>query len=165
MTSDSEPIWDEWIDAYPRVDDPDHSVQRSPPAGIVVHSGETSDRVAESARDDGRDVSYHFAWSREHAGFVQMVSLRRRAWHAGAEGNSWVGIALPGPWTWDPRPEGQREGFRRLVQAVQLARGGAIRYWCRHSDITRGKRDPGPGVTEEWMVGLGLEWRRGPRGR
>lgn len=148
--------------------DPDHSKQLHPPQGIVVHSGDKADRVAESSIRDGRDVSYHFAHSRQHGKLVQLVSLHRRAWHAGPEGNDFIGVALAGPYTLDPRPSEEREDFRALLAELEAAWkaafGRGLRWWCRHSDITKGKRDPGPGFTPDWLDGFGLEWRRGPAG-
>lgn len=144
--------------------DPDHSRQARVPDGVVIHSGDKRDRVAESSIEDGRDVSYHFAHSRKHGKIVQLVSLHRRAWHAGPEGNDWIGIGLAGPATLDPRPDDERADFVRLIAELQAAFKRALRYWCRHSDITKGKRDPGPGFTAAWMEGSELEWRRGPAG-
>lgn len=148
--------------------DPDHSRQLRAPEGIVVHSGASADWVAEAALKNAqgpdKPESYHFAWSREAEQIVQLVSLRRRAWHAGPEGNSWLGIALAGPWTLDPRPDAERLDFRALLQELQVAFAGELRWWCRHSEITRAKKDPGPGVTAAWFEGSGLVWRRGPRG-
>jgi N-acetyl-anhydromuramyl-L-alanine amidase AmpD len=145
------------------LEDRDCCRQRKRPQGIVIHSGESAARVAESSLVDGRGVSYHFAHSRQHNRLVQLVSLRLRAYHAGPEGNDWIGIALAGPWTLNPREEAERADFRALLSELRLAWGEPwLRYWCRHSDITRGKNDPGPGFTEEWLEGFGLEWKRGP---
>lgn len=152
------------------VPDPDHGKQVRVPDGVVIHSGEKSDRVAESAiaNDNGHDVSYHFARSRKHSRIVQCVPLNRRAWHAGPEGNDWIGIGLAGPYTLDPRSVDEKLDFRSLLEKLQAAWrasfGRALRYWCRHSDITKGKRDPGPGFTSDWLDGFGLSWKRGPAG-
>jgi len=164
----------EWLDGWPRVDDDDPwGPLVSPPRGIVVHSGERGQGVAEYAvaEPDGRDIAYHFAWHHEMESFVQCVSLRRRAGHAGPAGNHWLGIAWPGPVDQNPRPDYQREQFLALVHAlVGVSRlnhirrpDGAIQaapltYWCRHSDIAN-KRDPGPGFRNEWMRGTGLIWQ------
>jgi hypothetical protein len=136
-------------------------------------TGETLLRLAlEDATPDLADaalkmsISYHLAWDvapRTPGRFVQLVSLQRRAYHAGGEGNDWIGIALSGPWTQDPRSEREREAFEALLGVLCDSFGGSLRWWCRHSDITPGKRDPGPGFSEEWVGGR-LTWRRGPRG-
>lgn len=153
----------EWPDKLPDYiwmpDDGDFSTQRKPPEGIVIHSGERHPNVAEYAENepDGKKISYHFAWSITWVCFVQMVLLNKRAWHAGREGNGWLGICLPGPWD-SPRNELERQLLRQLVKDLQSAFGGHLKYWTRHSDITPGKKDPGPGFTSEWMEGVGLEW-------
>ena len=148
--------------------DLDHSRQHSVPEGIVIHSGDRQDRVAESALEDGRDVSYHLAHSRKHGKLVQLVALNRRAWHAGRLGNDWLGIALAGPYTLNPRPVDEREDFRallgELVAAWRAAGLAPLRWWCRHSDLEPGKKDPGLGFTSDWLDGFGLSWRRGPGG-
>lgn len=140
--------------------DPDHSRQRHPPTGIVVHSGDAADRVAESALEDGRDVSYHFAWSRGHGCLVQLVSLQRRAWHAGAAGNGWIGIALSGPWSQRQRRDEERADFERLLLELQAAFAGTLRWWCRHSDIEPAKKDPGRGVGQRWFEAAEMRWGR-----
>lgn len=146
--------------------DRDFSQQPKCPTGIVVHSGAQKERVAESSIEDGRDVSYHLAWSEKHGRIVQLVALNFRAWHAGSAGNDWIGIALPGPYDLNPRPAPQVVEFRLAVRDVldALAPFGKVRYWCRHSDIDPDKHDPGPGFDGTWFEGLGLEWKRGPKG-
>jgi hypothetical protein len=95
--------------------------------------------------------------------FVQLVSLQRRAYHAGREGNDWIGIALSGPWSQDPRAEHEREAFHRLVWTLVDAFDGTLEWWCKHSDITRGKRDPGPGFDAGAWIGDLLKWKKGPK--
>ena len=156
--------WPDWLPGYERRPDGDHAAQRDPPAGIVIHSGESGADLADAALR--MPISYHFAWDKvpgEPGRFAQLVRLRRRAWHAGVEGNDWIGIALSGPWDQNPRQPEEREAFRRLVAELVQALP-SVRYWTRHSDITRGKKDPGPGVTADWLAGLGLTWKRGPLG-
>lgn len=138
--------------------DPDHSRQRRMPEGVVIHSGDHRPRVAESALNDGRDVSYHFAHSAGKERLVQLVSLRRRAWHAGSEGNDWIGIGLSGPDEQCPRDIREKTDFMLLIGELQIAFCWSLKWWCRHSDITPGKTDPGPGFTEEWMAGSGMTW-------
>ena len=156
--------WPDWLPGYTRRPDADHSAQKRCPTGIVVHSGERGPDLADAALQ--MSISYHFAWDVEpgrEGRFVQLVSMRRRAYHAGREGNDWLGIALSGPWDQDPRSEHERIAFRLLIGALWTAFGGAsggLRYWCRHSDITSGKRDPGPGFVEDTWIGGLLEWGR-----
>ena len=156
--------WPDWLPGIPRREDADHSAQRKPPEGIVIHSGDRGPDLADAALK--MSISYHLAWDvapRTPGRFVQLVSLQRRAYHAGSEGNDWLGIALSGPWTQDPRSEREREAFEALLGVLCDSFGGSLRWWCRHSDITPGTRDPGPGFSEEWVGGR-LTWRRGPRG-
>lgn len=167
---------------------------KGPPTLLVVHSGSVAPWVAEymtnplgvqgqpGAVKVGnrwlRQVAAHFCWysGRESKvrrglvlppykdGFVQQVSLRRQAWHAGgsrcrgrgAVNSRSIGVELPGPAS-GPRNPRQRSRFRRLVSDLQAALP-SLRHWTRHSDVDRGKRDPGPGFTAEWMDGLGMEW-------
>lgn len=143
-------------------DDGDFSSQDLPPLGIVLHSGEKGADVAKYAEHepDGRKISYHFAWSVEHDALVQMVSLNDRAWHAGEEGNDWIGIALPGPWN-KVRGENEFNDLRVLVVQLQDAFAGTLVYWTRHSDLCRKRKDPGPGVDGRWCRMLrehGLAW-------
>ena len=155
--------WPDWIDGYPRRPDPDHAAQKHPPTGIVVHSGERGPDLADAALN--MSISYHFAWDVEpgrEGQFVQLVSLQRRAYHAGREGNDWLGIALSGPWDQDPRAEHEREAFHRLIWTLVDAFDGTLEWWCRHSDITPGKRDPGPGFDAGAWIGDLLEWKKCP---
>jgi N-acetyl-anhydromuramyl-L-alanine amidase AmpD len=139
-----------------------HQVHR--PTGIVVHSGDLADRVAESVLHDKRGVSYHFAHSHKLGVLIQLVSLRDRAYHASVEGNDAIGIGLSGPWGQSPRANEERGDFRALVLELQAAFGRALQWYCRHSDITPGKRDPGPGFLPEWIEDLGFTHdARGPR--
>jgi hypothetical protein len=168
ISKESGPDWPDRIEGRIWMPDDDFSEhplarQRYPPQGIVVHSGSLGAGVAEYAakEPDGRKVSYHFAWSSQRNQFVQMVSLRKRAWHAGKEGNDWIGICLPGPWDENPRSQWQKDDFRYLVTQIQGALGWQLKYWCRHSDISSNRRDPGPGFSESWVDGLGLEHRPG----
>lgn len=160
--------WPDWLPGYPSRPDEDHAPQAKPPEGIVVHSGESGPDLADAALQMG--ISYHFAWDVERGSpgrFVQLVSLQRRAYHAGREGNDWIGIALSGPWDQNPRSEHERVAFRLLMGELWAAFGGVLgtarshlRYWCRHSDITPGKRDPGPGFEAATWIGGLLEWRK-----
>ncbi len=158
--------WPDWLPGYTRRPDRDHAPQAKPPTGIVVHSGERGPDLADAALQMG--ISYHFAWDVEpgrEGRFVQLVSLQRRAYHAGKEGNDWIGIALSGPWDQNPRSEHERIAFVSLRTAPCAAFAGSLEWWCRHSDITPGKRDPGPGFpapgfAAAW-VGF-LQWKKGP---
>ena len=138
--------------------DEDHSYQREPPEGIVIHSGAIGPDLAGAAKR--MKISYHFAHSTEHGQLVQMVSMRRRAWHAGPKGNHWLSVALQGPWDKDPRTDAELLDFRLLMKELQEAFNGSLKFWCRHSDIEARKKDPGPGFDESWIRGFGLEWRR-----
>jgi len=153
--------WPGWVSGYQRRPDPHHSRQRRPPQGIVVHSGNVGADLADAALR--MPISYHLAWDvvpGELDRFVQLVSLQRRAWHAGSEGNHWIGIALSGPWDQDQRSDYERECFLALAGTLEEAFGGWLRWWCCHSDITPGKTDPGPGFDASWFQGTGLVWRR-----
>lgn len=135
----------------PWIPDEHHSAQIGTPTGIVFHSGDHRAAVAEAALQ--MDVSYHCA---HHAGLgriVQLVDLDRRAWHAGAAGNAWIGVAVPGPDEQTPRPDSQRDDVREVVRKIKEAVPSVI-WWCRHSDIEAGKGDPGPGFLDSWMDGL-----------
>lgn len=152
----------EWLPGYTRRDDPNHAPQRRPPTGIVLHSGESGPDLAGAALR--MPISYHFAWSPADRAFVQLVSLQRRAYHAGRDGNDWLGVALSGPWSQDPRDPHELGELYRLCRDIRAAMPCVV-SWCRHSDITRGKRDPGPGVDGERFGGeTELRWRMGPRG-
>lgn len=154
-----------WLPERIKTRDPDQSRQGRPPRGIVVHSGDKFDRVAESAIEDGRDISYHVAHSRKHNCLVQQVPLNRRAWHAGAEGNDWIGIALAGPYDLNPRPDSERQDFRlavaQIIDALKVV-GVRLEAWCRHQDFCAIKKDPGPGFDATWMDGFELRWVRWP---
>ena len=142
----------EWPDKLPGrlwLPDENHSHQKDPPRGIVVHSGALGPGLARAALRMG--ISYHFAWSVEHGVFVQLVSMQRRAYHAGSAGNDWLGIAIPGPWDKDPRSPLVKADFQLLVGQIVDAFGGYIQYWTRHSDIEPEKKDPGPGFTADWI--------------
>lgn len=149
--------WPDFLSQYEHRPDQHHSYQARPPQGIVIHSGDVGpDLVTASLR---MSISYHFAWNGKDR-FVQLVSMTRRAWHAGKEGNHWLGIALSGPWHQDPRSELERDCFLALAGSIRDAFGGYLQWWCRHSDITPGKKDPGPGFTDSWVEGTGLVWRK-----
>ena len=122
------------------------------PSGLVIHSGESRDTVAEYITT--HPLSYHVCWSHAHNALVQTVPLDYRAQHAGAAGNDWWGLALPGPWDQDPRSEHQRDEFERVLWIWRALTGGLPRYFCRHSDIDEHKRDPGPGFLDEWAAGV-----------
>ena len=135
-----------------------------PPILLVVHSGARAAGVAEYiARPDlERKVSAHFSWSSKHQGFAQQVGLDRQAWHAG--GSKWrgkggvnalsVGVELPGPWDMERGPDQRQEWDRLMMWLVQAC--PSLEFWARHSDIKRGKLDPGPGWDAGWMSGVGL---------
>ena len=150
--------WPEKIPGRIFLHDKDYSRQRHPPTGMVIHSGERGEGLAEASLK--MDISYHFAWSSTHKCFVQLVSCQNRAWHAGSQGNHWLGIALTGPWHQRERSDAELKDFRLLVKQIQEAFNWTIKYWCRHSDIDIHKRDPGPGFNGKWLDGLGVEWRR-----
>lgn len=153
-----------WLPGIPRLQGARHHSRQVPqhaPEGVVIHSGSSSPNVAEYVANgpaDGRRVSYHLAWSSGLQRFAQLVDLERRAWHASSEGNDWLGLALSGPWDQDPRRDIERAEFVALMPALMVA-VSSLRYWCRHSDITPGKRDPGPGFSEDWIRCSGLVHR------
>ena len=107
-----------------------------------------------------RTVSAHFSWT--DGRFYQQEMLTHQAWHAG--GSRWrgmgavnsrsIGIELPGPWD-QARPAGQIIVLRMLVESLVEA-VPSLRWWVRHSDIDSGKRDPGPGLADDWADGMGL---------
>jgi len=152
-----------WLPGVIRVPDDEYKAGRlrlmtRSPKGLLLHSGDAAEHVAEYAEDegDGRDISYHLAWSKEHQQIVQMVPFTHRAWHAGEDWNHWIGLALSGPWDQDPRREVERQEFIRVVGVlvqVQIQ----VEWWSRHSIVapTR-KKDPGPGFKDSWMEAIGL---------
>ena len=133
-------------------DDGDYSLQKHKPTGIILHSGDRFEGVAEYAEKepDGRKISYHFAWSEKHQCFVQMVGLHNRAWHAGPQWNHAIGIALSGPWSQNPRRDLEMCDLIALLQEVRRAIGYGIKFLTRHSSVCKSKKDPGPGI-DEWM--------------
>jgi N-acetyl-anhydromuramyl-L-alanine amidase AmpD len=167
MTDATHP-WPDKIATRIWLPDKDFSHQVRRPSGIVVHSGESADWVAEASlknANEGKPESYHFAHSRQFDCLVQLVSLRSRAWHAGTEGNDAIGVALKGPWDLDPRGDDEREDFGRLMFELQNAFAPAqLKWWCTHAEITPGKRDPGAGFKADWIEGYGFKHDpRGPR--
>lgn len=155
----------EWPDIIPgRIWWPDRnfSKQRKPPEGIVIHSGDKGPDLAMAASK--MDISYHFAHSVKHGLLVQMVRCTDRAYHAGPEGNDWLGIAITGPDEQEWRPRSEMHDFQLLIEQLQRAFAGTLKYWCRHSDINPGKTDPGPGFDETWMSDSEMIWKRGPHG-
>jgi N-acetyl-anhydromuramyl-L-alanine amidase AmpD len=158
----------EWMPAY-HADSGDLFV--NPPDLIVIHSGARGAGVAEylSSCGDGREVSAHFSWSSTRGGFVQQVSLKREAWHAGGSlffgqggiNMRSIGIELPGPWDWNPRPDDQKDKLRALLAALKSSLA-SLKIITAHSFIATNRRDPGPGVNASWFDGLGFEkviWR------
>ena len=150
-----------WLPGVPQMLGARYHSRQTPqhaPEGIVIHSGHAAPGVAEyvaGGPSDGRQVSYHLAWSTTLQRIVQLVDLERRAWHAGSEGNDWIGIGLSGPWNQDPRRDNERVEFMALMPVLMVA-VPSLQYWCRHSDITPGKRDPGPGFDDSWITCSGL---------
>ncbi len=139
---------------------------RQVPTLVVLHSGDTSTGVAEyfQAPADNRIVSAHFAWSSTQNGFAQCVPLNTVAWHAGGsvfQGQKKlnarsVGIELPGPAALKVRPALQRDALRALLSTLQ-AQIPNLTTITKHSSIQEGKKDPGPGVTDDWFTGLGYK--------
>jgi hypothetical protein len=137
---------------------------RVPPEGIVFHSGSVGKALGEYTIDepDGRCVAYHFPWFESLQAYVQTVPLNRRAYHAGKQGNHWLGVGLPGHWNKDPRREVVRLRTIQLASDLMEAFPGVLRYWCRHSDIASNRKDPGPGFKDSWMSSVGMVWRIPP---
>ncbi|HXF47502.1 MAG TPA: 1,6-anhydro-N-acetylmuramyl-L-alanine amidase AmpD [Burkholderiaceae bacterium] len=97
----------------------------------------------------GQRVSAHFFIDRQ-GGVTQLVSCRRRAWHAGAsqfEGRSRcndfsLGVELEGT-DFSPYTDAQYVALARLVAVVRAAY--PLRAVRGHSDIAPGRKtDPGP---------------------
>lgn len=137
---------------------------------LVLHSGATSDRIAEFFHETGRvkygdrwvKVSAHINWSRNAGGFVQSVPLSHVAWHCGGSrfrgerklNFCSIGIELPGPWDKE-RSDEELGKVREVVQ--QLCNVLPLTTVVRHSDIDSLKKDPGPGFRWDCLAGLGLE--------
>jgi len=143
--------------------DGDHSRQRRLPQGVVLHCGSYQPDLADASL--GMDISYNFAWDvpddKGPGQYTQLVPMDRRAWHASSAGNHWLGIAMSGPETQDPRDPWELQCLARLLRDIHSATGGYVKYWCRHSDICATKRDPGPGLKSDWVRSeTGLIWRR-----
>jgi len=165
MTNQDQPRWPGWI-GLPIVKAKYFGSQTTIPCGIVIHSGHALPNVAEyisnpttkNAKGDTvpNKVSYHIAWSDKVNDFVQCVSLKKRAYHAGVRGNDWIGIAFPGPWSENPREIKQLDGFDRAMKLL-LYNMPMIKYWARHSDFQDGKKDPGPGFHDQWIERYGLK--------
>lgn len=127
---------------------------------LVIHSGSMSDNVAKYFANpgDGRKVSAHLAWDREHRGFAQCVPLSHAAWHVGGsrfrgQGKlnfCSIGIELPGPWekARDAELDLLREAVEIIIQILPITTA------VRHSDIDPRKKDPGPGF--DWACLRGL---------
>lgn len=156
-----------WLDAYPRM------VARfagtggklpSGPTTIIVHSGNAGAGVAEyfrhpwdSVRNRWRPYWTHFAWSRKHDGFAQCDSLDNKAVHCRGWNNRSIGIELPGPWHWNPRPVDQLAELQWLIDDIVRAVPSVTRL-ARHCDLDpERKKDPGPGCSRDWLASLGLE--------
>lgn len=127
------------------------------PQGIIIHSGEMGEGVAEWAWKKEAKYWAHFAWSRTLKEYVQTDLMRHRAPHAGKY-NDWLGIEMPGPASLNPRPEIQREDLRKLICAV-IEAVSTIKIITAHQFINIKKHDPGPGVDALWFDGLGLDVR------
>jgi hypothetical protein len=151
--------WPDWLPGVARIPDDQYAAGQlrrlvRPPLGIVLHSGDTAPNVAEYITT--HRYSYHFAWSHRMQQLVQTVPLTHRAQHAGSA-NGWLGVAFSGPDEQNPRRPEELAEWRR-VGGILVSAMPCLRYWCRHSDLSARKRDPGPGVTEAWMDGMGLAW-------
>ena len=158
------PEWPDWLPGYDRMlsrystSDGEYV---EPPDVLVVHSGAIGENVAEylAKPDLSRYVSSHFSWAGKQDRFVQQVPLSHIAWHCrGLNGRS-IGVELSGPYTQDPRRETERLQLRGLVVTVQAATMGNLKWWCRHSEWSDSKRDPGPGMLDSWLDGLGMVHR------
>ena len=72
-------------------------------------------------------------------------------------GNDWVGIALAGPYSMCPRPVDEQSDFKALIAELNAAWrasfGMPLHYWCRHSDLSRQKKDPGKGFGAKFLEG------------
>ncbi len=170
MTTNSDPPriwppdWPDWLPGYEQM--PGRYVLAGgeyvdPPDTLVIHSGAVGANVAEYlARPDlDRQVSCHFSWAGKQDQLVQQVLLTHRAWHcSGLNGRS-IGVELSGPWHQNPRADLERDLFRRLVADLQLYTVGALRFWVRHSEWSDRKKDPGPGVGDDWLDGFSLQHR------
>ncbi len=102
-----------------------------------------------------RRVSYHFVADRCTLTIQQLVPITHRAWHAGQAGNDWIGIALRGPHTISLRSPWELEALRLIVAEINLHRhpGPPLLWWCRHSDLSTSRLDPGPGLVDNWPGG------------
>jgi N-acetyl-anhydromuramyl-L-alanine amidase AmpD len=101
-------------------------------------------------------VSAHFAWLAKQQRYVQMVDLDRLAWHAGKKYNGHsIGIEMSGPWDQSPRNPEELGKLRRLVVDLTDALP-SLTHWARHSDLSKRKKDPGPGLADELVDEVGL---------
>lgn len=126
------------------------------PTLVVLHSGSMSASVAEYLSTcnstDSRKVAVHFAWSSRRSAFVQMVGLRKIAWHAGGSlyngvplVNAYsIGIELPGPYKKERSEEEHQTLFHLLGSLIETI--PSLVNITRHSDIDKNKLDPGPGL-------------------
>ena len=133
---------------------------------VVIHSGAFGEGVAEYFANpgDNRKASAHFCWSKERDCFVQQVSLRNEAMHAGGSKFAGdrrrvnlrsIGIELPGPWNQNPRSNNQRELLRNLLDDLKYEIP-SLKYLTGHQFIDpTNRKDPGPGVDVSWFEGLG----------
>lgn len=143
----------------------------APPWLLVVHSGSSSDRVAEYLSNPGDDrvASAHVSYSRTHRGYVQQVPFNRVAWHCGGSvmkigGKRYdklnfcsIGIERPGP-----PGEHTSEREQQFVDAVRkiLRTNPTLRTAARHSDLDRNKADPG--ISIDFLADEGLSIYRRP---
>lgn len=88
----------------------------------------------------GKESSAHFAVSEDR--IVQLVSLKDRAFHAGATGNNWIGIEI------DPDQDAKTvASVKRLLTAIQ-AKYGYLPTYIEHKDV--------PGASTECGVDIDL---------
>lgn len=139
----------------------------APAVGMVVHSGDRLSGVANYVISQlTRQSDYHYApFTGAATGALEMhrlCPLDRRAYHA-AEFNNLVGVALTGPWDQNPRDFCEITALRTVTEEIldNPVISHPLRFWVRHSDVhPQSRRDPGPGLPDDWADGMGIIYLR-----